>query len=629
MIDNELIDLAAHYYPVSFTVTFVWHNTPSRDTIPSSPAGYICRAPSILTDSDDAMTKRNAPSSPPVFVIGSPGYIDLTEDSNSIQGQELPVPGSEIAPVIIDEENASAEADLRESEGPEELAIIKETNPKHTNNAYRLDYADSDLDEEEQETASQNSPLHEDFNSLYDASEVPAHPSPPPNQPEINWNENDNLEAFEELHRHDEQDTEDSEPENSCQDDHASTDYSDSDSPSQASMGDQENLVEYASTFIVPSAQTITSYEQALAYLGASTDAYDTHIVNLLLERVAAAPEDEDVSRNCVRIIANHRSSSRLWHWVGYGRFAERLIGEEEEEEGEEEEEEEKHSNRNETAITDQASGHTSEARSLSAYDTYLNASCEAGNLAAPESTTSARYAHPYRRPFSPVRSYMGYSDNNRHQLAPIAYTPSYMAPYIPPTLSNGPSSIMQISNLVDSTPMTKLTADNQTTSAQEVCQLDKPRQWNPEYDVRANDSDCPCLNLGRKRNFEEFSGTSAEAVQETLVLDDLLPSPHQHQQLSPIPHSEERTSAILEDTRPDKDNEVVEIEDASYVDLAERGPPPVKKAKLGKSTEPRAGRLRSLASHCLAAAVGAVGFLATIVATTPVQVQEELLQSM
>lgn len=621
MIGTELIDLAAHYFPESFTVTFAWHNSTVQDTTPSTPARHICRAPSLLMDSDDDMTKRDAASSPPFIVIGSPNIIDLTEDSNSIQGQDSTF--TPFAPVIVDEENHSTETDPTESEGPEELAIIKETNLKSVNRAYRFDYTDSDSDEEEQEIPSQSSPSQEDFSSLYDAS---ATTSPSRQQAETNWQEEDNAEGLEDLETSDEQHTEDSEAEmheDTTQDNHASMEYSNSDSSSasQISMDDEENLVEDRSSFIVSSAQAITSYEQALDSLGASINANDEQIIALLAGKVDAILEDEDLDRNCVRIIANYRQSHSLWTWLDVSQSDDYAI---------EEQEVEVERQPFRTGSIGEPSNNISELGGPLMEDMYPNGPFEAGSFITTETMPGNRYFPPYPHPYSSARSYMGYFDDPRPQLAPITYTPTYMAPYIPPTLNTGPSSIMQISNLVDSTPTTNLMVDCQTTSYQESSQIDSSGQPGSESDVRANEPDCAWISAGRKRGFDEFSEDSSEEVHDEVISGDPSLPPYLDQPLSPILDSKQNTSPVLH-TRPNEGCETIEVEivNANAIDVPERGPPPVKKARLSQSSNLRAGRLRTLASHCFAAAIGAAGVLAAIVATTPLQVQQELFQSM
>lgn len=69
--------------------------------------------------------------------------------------------------------------------------------------------------------------------------------------------------------------------------------------------------------------QAVTTYEQALFFLDASEDLNDEFITSMVSVKIGDRPSDEPTARHAVTLIANHRKSNALKHWLETGTLGE------------------------------------------------------------------------------------------------------------------------------------------------------------------------------------------------------------------------------------------------------------------------------------------------------------------
>ncbi|KAF6241209.1 hypothetical protein HO173_001003 [Letharia columbiana] len=69
--------------------------------------------------------------------------------------------------------------------------------------------------------------------------------------------------------------------------------------------------------------QAVTNYEQALLYLEASADFTDDFIVSMYTVKIDQPSSEESIARHAVALIADHRKSNALKHWLETGALGE------------------------------------------------------------------------------------------------------------------------------------------------------------------------------------------------------------------------------------------------------------------------------------------------------------------
>ena len=69
--------------------------------------------------------------------------------------------------------------------------------------------------------------------------------------------------------------------------------------------------------------QAVTNYEQALCYLEADDGMNDEFITSMFTLKVDGSPNEEPTARQAVALIANHRKSKALRHWLDTGALGE------------------------------------------------------------------------------------------------------------------------------------------------------------------------------------------------------------------------------------------------------------------------------------------------------------------
>ena len=70
-------------------------------------------------------------------------------------------------------------------------------------------------------------------------------------------------------------------------------------------------------------AQSVNTYEQAIAFLDATEDLGDDFIISYFTVKVSSKPSEETTARQAVAIIANHRKSHALKNWLDTGEVGE------------------------------------------------------------------------------------------------------------------------------------------------------------------------------------------------------------------------------------------------------------------------------------------------------------------
>ena len=642
---------AANYRPTMFRVSFTWHDPVIPDVIPDSfptfqPSAAI-RAPTPASDSEDEENNVDVDGqttpyarSPSVVVLNGPAYIDLTGDI--VDDPEYHSVGQNATSKVEVHEVESDEPLLWETDGQGNNLMAKRAESVTTNAkaSYGFDYNVSDTEDEELELASQSSPPPKDFDSLYDDSDdlslVESSPA--------SYHTEETGLKIDEVQNQDEEDEE----EGQWIPDRYSQRAQEVDNQSETNgVNRLEELTEGIFSPIVEPAdlKDLTSYSQSLQWLGVGK-LYDAKsIVDSCELRMAADPDIESIALECVQVIAENTLDEKLAlaldHWLHTGKLLEY-----ETEHGLE---------------SDESEG----------------SSTRSGPVASPVELTTGAIELPSvpSQPPAPRTNYINQDYTSGRELphftsyspefhtaynSSSCYTPAHphRLPFGAPSLGNTnfgsqPSPVMRISNLVDKVPteLQPTKSDSLPARSEEILPVGEPHEEQREEQPKGNS----------KALEDMFDGSDKELLgAETIVIDqqkllDIIRSrasrvtgqkrklcetdleQHEHVPFTAPAVSNELTgsSSLPEECLPDAQTTSLRHDSHdrlnSWQTLAEnmveefRGQPQRQKRKTSAEPHHRPSLLKTIATHCIAGAIGAVGLVAAIVSTTPTQLKEEL----
>ncbi|CAF9920310.1 MAG: hypothetical protein GOMPHAMPRED_002051 [Gomphillus americanus] len=646
---------AANYRPTTFRVSFAWHDPVIPDSFPAFKPSTAIRAPSLESESeeeeDNAEEDGQTPyaRSPSVIVVNSPAYIDLTGDviGDSQDHSVAQNAASNIAAYEVE----SAEP-LWKSNGQDINPVAKEAKIATTTRAsYRFDYADSDPEDEELESASQSSPP-KDFDSLYDDSDDSCVPSSPvshhkeekgPDKDEVHNQEAENEDDEEVIQ---DQDSQKAQP---------GDDQSETDSVSQI-----EELIEegHPDTVMPDDNKDLTSYQQSLKWLGAD-EIYDAKsIVDLCESKMLAGTDIGSIALECVQVIAENTFDEKLAltldHWLNTGKLP-------------------KHETEIDAESDDSDDSSTCSEPVASRVESTI-AAIELPSVPSQPPITRASYRYqnfvplceppPFTFDDSP-EFYTAQSSAAFPTLANFRQVP-FSGPPIWSTSSDSLSSpVMQISNLIDKDPteLQPTISESLPARSEEILPFVETHKEQQEEHFKGDSEALENMFDGSDQELLDAEITTFEQQKAdfTRRVDALqhslnLASRHsgqkrklsetdleQHEDTdftTPAPSNVlAGSSSLLEECLPDAQTTSIRSDSHdklnSWQTLAEnvvgefrgeRGQPKRQKQKTNAGTHNRSSLLKSIATHCIAGAIGAVGLVAAIVATTPAQIKDELL---